>query len=95
MKHPHDASGTLGSLPKRMVPKILDGRIKPSGFRCKTCGWDTDKPGYRGQQAMRGHMRVHVRTKRAWRRGIFVACLVLGITVIIIYRSGGLEGLLS
>ncbi len=94
-KHPHDAPGALGSLLERHVPELLARRVKPAGFRCKTCGWDADKPGYRGQQGMRAHMRVHVRTRRALKRGSLLAGFVLAVTVIVLYRSGDRDWLLS
>ena len=38
------------------------------GFSCAHCDFQTKKKGYSGRQSMRGHMKVHVRDKRAvWR----------------------------
>ena len=64
----------LSAVPVAAVPPILveSGDYGPGGFHCKWCDWDTAKRGFPGRQAVRGHLKKHVRDRRAWRRPLTV-----------------------
>ena len=39
--------------------------FRECGFECIECGWQTQKVGIRGRNAVRGHLKIHVNDKRA------------------------------
>ena len=54
----------------------------PGGYICEHCGWRTERVGFSGVQASRGHMKAHANT-RSW-VGWFRALHVVAATVVIL-----------
>lgn len=74
---------------EREIPTRMkrDGSFKSAGYICNTCGWRTTKIST-GRQAMRGHLKIHARERRARRKAFFRQALflavVVGITILIL-----------
>ena len=62
------------------VPTSLRTDFKSSGLACLQCTFTTMKTGFSRKQAMRAHLKIHTRDRRARRRGIVIAGLIIVMT---------------
>ena len=70
-------------LPEEAVPEPLAGRglYRPTGFTCWQCEFTTKKRGFPGRQAIRAHIKVHKRDRRAWMRPLVRQSLVVPMII--------------
>jgi hypothetical protein len=57
--------------------------FKVAGFTCRNCGYVTKKRGFNGRQALRAHLKRHVRERRAVLRPLFIQVAVAVLTLAI------------
>ena len=72
-------------LAKSLGVRVKRALFKDAGFACSKCGWQTTKLGLRGRNAMRAHLKRHVRDRRAKNHlRVYVwAALMLMFTVLV------------
>lgn len=74
-----DRPSDLGAFPARSVPDRYKKYVKHAGYRCKKCPFQTSKKDNAGRQALRAHKRLHIRERKARRRGLLASVTILGM----------------
>jgi hypothetical protein len=72
---------TTDLMPEDAVPSELADKdlYRQAGGACRDCDFVTPKKGFHGRQALRAHMKKHVRDRRAWQRPFIKQLLVVGV----------------
>ena len=68
----------IGPFPAKWVNERFKKYTEDAGYHCNNCQFQTEKKDKAGRQAMRAHKRRHLRERKARRRGILAALLVVG-----------------
>jgi len=88
----HDSSLTVANIltnlktvPSNLIPDDLKGEFySPAGFGCRHCEWTTDRTGFSARQAIRAHLKKHVRERRAWRRPLIFQSAVVAALITVV-----------
>ena len=82
-------------VPTSLLPAYMstEGLYAPGGYMCEQCGWHTERVGFFGVQASRGHMRVYASTgsRVAWFRALHVLapiCVMLAGFILDLPKNG-------
>lgn len=81
LKLQSDEPSDIGPFPARSVPKRYERYTKHAGYQCVGCPFQTSKKGPDGRQSLRAHKRLHLRQRKARKRGILGALVFAGLII--------------
>lgn len=66
-----------------VIPNVVLDDFNEAGYICEKCGWMTSKKGNDGLQAIRAHMKRHVRDRRAVTHAVLFRILIITVSALI------------